>query len=300
VLSAHERNDAARLIGRVLADTGRFAEAVPVLRYASRRFRSAEDWAVLAAVGYRADQDAVAVEAGRRALQLGATEPEVLMALATGLYRLGEFVECEQVASQLIASRSVHRDMRAVGFHAMARALAGQGRHVDAHRYAKEASRLQPSGELAVALSETMEHIIAQQSPPVRPSPEATMERQAFADLEASKLDLLEAAVTSPSWGITRAALVACEFRRDEESGIPVAPRALEAAVAILGRSTGAATPDAVLARIRALEIRDNAFIQIDPPPPLGVRYTREDFDRAYAERDRRPHRPSAIESYAR
>jgi hypothetical protein len=57
---------------------------------------------------------------------------------------------------------------------------------------------------------------------------------------------------------------------------------------------------DAVLARIRAMRIRDNAFIQIDPPPPLGLRYTTEEFDTAYAERERRPHRPSALLSYAR
>jgi hypothetical protein len=61
----------------------------------------------------------------------------------------------------------------------------------------------------------------------------------------------------------------------------------------ILERSTGATQPDAVLARIRALRIRDNAFIQIDPPPPLGARDTPEDFERAYAERERRPRRAS-------
>jgi hypothetical protein len=107
-------------------------------------------------------------------------------------------------------------------------------------------------------------------------------------------------AITSPSWGITRVALAANEFRRDDESGIPVSPRALDAAVAIIARSEGATLPDAVLARIRALRIRDNAFIQIDPPPPLGLRYTNEEFERAFVDRDRRPHRPSAIMSFAR
>ena len=90
------------------------------------------------------------------------------------------------------------------------------------------------------------------------------------------------------------------EFRTDDENGIPVAPRALDAALEVLGRTEGATAADAVLARIRALRIRDNAYIQIDPPPPLGLRYTPEEFERAYAERDRRPHRPSAILSYAR
>src|SRR5262249_54045144 len=144
--------------------------------------------------------------------------------------------------------------------HAMARALAGQGRHVDAHPYAKEAARLGPNGDLAAELIETMDRIVAQQTPPVRASAEASMERQAFADLEASRFDTLASAITSPAWSIARAALAACELRRDEESGIPVSPRALEAAVAVLGRTEGSTNPDAVLARIRALRIRDNAF----------------------------------------
>jgi hypothetical protein len=212
---------------------------------------------------------------------------------------MGEFIECEKIAQELIASSDA-KDVRAAGLHAMARALAGQGRHVDAHPYAKAAADLGPNGELAADLIETMDRIIAQQMPPVRPSAEMSMERQAFADLEAGRIDSLVSATSSPAWGIARVALAASEFRKEEESGIPVSPRALDAAVAILTRTEGSTQPDAVLARIRALRIRDNAFIQIDPPPPLGLRYTPEEFEQAYAERDRRPARPSAIMSFAR
>jgi len=300
ILAAHERNDAPRLIGRVLCDAGRFVDAIPILRYAARRFRTAEDWALLASAAHRADNDAVAVEAGRRAVEFGSNDPDVLMSLATGLYRIGDFVECEKIAQQLISTRNLHRDMRIVALHAMARALAGQGRHVDAHPYAKEAARLGPNGELAADLIETMDRIVAQQTPPVRPSPELSVDRRAFAELEAGNFDALTAAITSPSWGITRAALAACEFRKLDESGIPVSPRALEAAIAVLARTTGATNPDATLARLRALRIRDNAFIQIDPPPPLGLRFSWDDFERAFMERDKRPHRPSALLSYAR
>ncbi|MGE5185115.1 MAG: hypothetical protein ACM31C_23765, partial [Acidobacteriota bacterium] len=300
VLSAHERIDAPRLIGRVLVEAGRDVEAVPILRYASRRYRSPDDWALLATTAARADDDAVAVEAGRRATGLGSADPDVLIALATGLYRLGEFVECERVAQQIVSLRGATKEIRVVGLHAMARALAGQGRHVDAHPYAKEAARLQPNGELAAELIETMDRIVAQQMPPVRETREHTMERGAWADLEAGRFDSLLAATTSPSWGVTCAALAACEFRRADESGIPVAPRALEAATDVLARTVGATGVDAVLARVRALRIRDNAFIQIDPPPPLGLRFTSDEFEHAYMERDRRPHRPSALHSYAR
>ena len=300
VLAAHERLDAPRLIGRVLLDAGRPGLAVPILRYASRRFRTAEDWSMLAAAASRADNDAVAVDAGRRAIALGAKEPWLLTAVATGLYRLGDFVECEQVAQLLIADKTLPREVKIAGLHAMARALAGQGRHVDAHPYAKAAGELGPNGEVAAELIETLDRIVAQQTPSTRASPESSMERIAFGELEASNVDVLQAAVTSPSWGVTRAALIACEFRKDDESGIPVAPRALDAAVSVLGRSEGAVGTDAVLARIRALRIRDNAFIQLDPPPPLGLRYTTEEFERLFQERSRRPQRPSAILSAAR
>lgn len=299
VLGAHERNDAPRLVGRVLVDNGRFAEATTILRYASRRFRAADDFGLLCTTAARAGNDDVAAVAGKRAVMLGATDPEILMALATALYHVGDFVECEKIAQQLITGRT-DRGIRIVGLHAMARALAGQGRHVDAHPYAKEAARLGPNGELAAELIETMDRIVAQQEPPVRPSAERSMERTAFADLEAARFDQLTAAITSPSWGVTRAALAACEFRTDDESGIPVAPRALDAAITVLDRTRGAVHPEAALARIRALRIRDNAFIQIDTPPPLGLRYSPQDFERAYLERDKRPHRPSAILSYAR
>jgi tetratricopeptide (TPR) repeat protein len=299
VLAQHERVDAPRLIGRVLLDAGRDSDAVPVLRYASRRFRTADDWANLALAAARSDNDPVAVESGRRAIALGSKDPAILAILATGLYRMGDFNECEGIAQQLITEGG-GREARVAGLHAMARALAGQGRHVDAHPYAKAAAELGPNGELAADLIETMDRIVAQQTPPIRPSVELSMERQACADLEAGKFDTLVTAIASPSWGIARVALCACEFRKEDESGIPVAPRALEGAIAILARSEGAMQPEAVLARIRALRIRDNAFIQIDPAPPLGLRYTPEEFDRIYAERDRRPHRPSAIQSFAR
>jgi hypothetical protein len=238
--------------------------------------------------------------------------------LVTSLYRIGEFVACEQLAQRLIGHAD--RAARLAGLHAMARALAGQGRHVDALRYAKAASELAQGGEtagespdgsgggaegrgpaplrgidgrLAAELADTLDRIVAQEVPTVRASAELAMERQACDELEAGKFDSLIAAVSSPSWGIAHAALAACEVRRDDEGGIPVSPRALDAAIEILARSAGATQPDAVLARVRALRIRDNAFIQSDPPPPLGARYTPEQFEREYAEREGRPRRPS-------
>jgi len=300
VLAAHERSEAPRTVGKMLYAAQRYAEAVPILRYASRRFKTADDFVVLANAAAAAENDSVAVEAAQRALKLGAQSPELLTTLAIGLYRLGDFVECEKVAQHLITAKGASREARTAGLHAMARALAGQGRHVDAHPYAKDAMKLAPAGDLARELMETMDTIVAQGTPRVRVSPEVSMERQAFKDLEAGNFEQLVSAITSPSWTIARAALAANEFRTDDENGIPVAPRALDAALDVLARSAGSQSVDTVLARIRALRIRDNAFIQIDPPPPLGVRYTVAEFEKAFAERDRRPHRPSAIQSFSR
>ncbi|MGN6107126.1 MAG: hypothetical protein ACTHU0_18610, partial [Kofleriaceae bacterium] len=229
VLSQHERSDAPRLIGRALVEAGRDAEAVVFLRYASRRFRTAEDWVSLAGAASRSDHDAIAVEAARRALAVGAKDAGLLTTLVTGLYRIGEFVDCERIAQQLIAEGGP-REVRVAGLHAMARALAGQGRHVDAHPYAKAAGELGPNGALAAELIETLDRIVAQETPPIRPSPELSMERQAYGELEAGQFDLLVAAIPSPSWGIARVALAACEFRRPDESAAAVSPRAIDGA----------------------------------------------------------------------
>jgi tetratricopeptide (TPR) repeat protein len=293
VLSHHERVDAPRMVGRILVEHGLDAEAVRALRYAALRFRTAGDWAELARVARRAGDDPVAAQAGRRAIALGASDRALDAVLATSLYRIGEFVECEAIAQRLIAGAG-DRAGELAGLHAMARALAGQGRHVDAHPYAKAAEEMAPDGELAAELAETMALIVGQHAPPVVDSPELGMERQACEDLAAGQVETLVTAVASPSWGIARVALAACELRTEDENGIPVAPRALDAAASVLARSRGATFAEAVLARIRALRIRDNAFIQIDPPPPLGVRATPEDLERALAERERRPRSPTS------
>ena len=292
-LARHDRLGAPRVIARAVLERGRYGEAATLLGYAARWFRVADDWALLATTAHGAGDDATCIHATRQAIALGSRERGLLVALATSLYRIGEFTECEQLAHQLIGDAD--RRAKLAGLHAMARALAGQSRHVEALRYAQAAGELGPDDTIAAELAETLHRIVAQEAPPVPPGAELARERRAAADLEAGRFDLLVDGLASPSWAVARLALAACEVRRDDESGIPVAPRALDAARAILARSAGALAPDAALARIRALRIRDNAFIQIDPPPPLGARYTAEQFERGYAERTRRPERPGAV-----
>ena len=106
VLGAHERNDAPRLSAACSSMPA--ATPRPSRSCATPRAGSAppDDWACSHDRRARADNDAVAVDAGQARGALGATDPEILMALATGLYHVGEFVECEKIAQQLITGRS--------------------------------------------------------------------------------------------------------------------------------------------------------------------------------------------------
>lgn len=300
VLAAHERGNAPRVAGRLLVDAGQFRDALPMLRYASRWSATAEDFALLVTTAHRAGNHAIAAAAGKRALRMTSLAPEVSMALATSLYHVGAFAECEEMAQRLLELATAPTPVYVVARLAMARALIGQHRYGEALAHAQEASALDPSEDAANDLIDVMGCIVAQRTPPIEASSETSPDRQAFANLEAGNFDSIAREITNPSWPIARAALAACDFRSEIENAIPVSPRALEAAIAVLGRSRGSTQHDAVLARIQAMRIRENAYIQIDPPPPLGQRYTPEEFDREFRDRDQRPRRPSGLLRFAR
>lgn len=299
VLARVQRGEAPYLVGKAFLESGQPASALRVLRYASRRFRTPEAWQTLAEAATESGEHSIACAALRRAITAGATiDTALMMRYANALMRVGEFVECEKVASQLITKAgpgksSAERDARVIGLHCMARALAGQGRHVDAHAYAKAAQDLGGSRALARELDETMERIVAQETMPVVPGAEASPERQAFAALAAGDMEQAGEEFDSESWMRVRAALAASEFRGADEQNVPVPAAAIEAAKLVLARSIGCLAVDAALCRIRALEIRDNAFVQIDPPPPLGSRLTPEQFERQYLDRERKSGRSS-------
>ena len=73
-----------------------------------------------------------------------------------------------------------------------------------------------------------------------------------------------------------------------------VPSKALDAAIVALARSEGSLNIDLTLVRISALRIRENAFIQIEPPPPLGTAIEPTQFEQWYAER-LRPPRPAQL-----
>jgi hypothetical protein len=122
--------------------------------------------------------------------------------------------------------------------------------------------------------------------PASRPGSEQSVEREAWNALAASDVETpTRLATEGNSWGLFRSALAATELRSEADNLAPVPTRALEAALMVLERSAGNTLADAVLCRLRALRIRENAFIQIDPPPPMGTRLADGELDRRLADR---------------
>ena len=188
-------------------------------------------------------------------------------------------------------------DRDAPARHAAA-ALVEAGQHAGAAlalRYAALRSTAAEAGRAAAGPVADAGRVPADGS-----GPEATVERRAWDALAADDLLTVERlAAAGDSWGLFRAALAATERRSTADNAVPVPRRALDAARMVLDRSVGAAVPDAVLARIRALRVRENGFIQIDAPPPLGTRMTAEAFEAAFAERARAAARPGPAPDWA-
>ena len=256
---------AARRAGRALLDGGHAAAAVLALRYAALGFTTADDWHLLATAATHAGDAAIAAHAYERRLAAGApADATTLLGLTTALAAAGRWADCEDAARRLLDVAGHDRHHRGEALHAMARALAGQAQFGDAARLAHEAHQLAPSP----ALAETLRACQARTAPSSQASPETTVERRAWDALAAGDLATVEElARAHDTWRVTRAALAASERRADREL---VAPRALEAAQLVLQRTAGTTDLDACLCRLRALRIRENASLPIDPPPPLA------------------------------
>jgi tetratricopeptide (TPR) repeat protein len=292
-MAGHDKVEAARFVGHAALEAKRHAAAVLAYRTAALRSASADDWRLLAVAAWYAEDDSTAAIAYRRMYEAGGVvEAQGLHAYATALYNTGQWAACEIVARQLV-DLATDATYRACGLHALARALCGLGRFGEAVVVARDAVKLNPLPENAAELADTVRWAEAGVVPPFEASREESAERRAFDALAVGNVALPEElAAQGNSWGLFRAALAATELRSDADNHVPVPARALEAALMVLDRSAGNTLPDAVLCRLRALRIRENAFIQIDPPPPLGARLSPDELDRRLAER-RQP-RPSA------
>lgn len=286
-LATIDRHDPARAAGNLLLDAGRFADAVLAYRYAALKFATSDDWRLLAVAAWHADDNEVAVHAYQKCMAAGgAIDAETLNGYVTALNAIGSWKEAEAVADRLIEAAGGDALYRAAGNHALAVALAGQGKFAEAAKYARDAVALNPAAQHTEEMRETLRCIEARQGPPVERGPESSVERTAFDALAAGDPHTPEnLARDANSWGLARAAIAAAELRRSEDVSLSVPGRVLEAAVRMLDRTPGVLAPDAILCRIRALKIRENAFIQIDPAPPPGQRMTPDELDERFHER---------------
>ncbi|HTJ41174.1 MAG TPA: hypothetical protein VL463_03735 [Kofleriaceae bacterium] len=281
-----DRADAAKHAGAALLDAKQYAEAVRAYRLASLRFTTAEEWRLLAVAAWYAEDDDVAAHAYARMLSLGSADAATLHAYAVSLLGGGQWRACEPVARQLIAIAGGDPIYRSVGLHALARALCGQGRYAEAIAPAEEASRTNPLPDNAAEFAETLACARESRMPASRPGSEQSVEREAWNALAAGDVETpTRLATEGNSWGLFRSALAASEYRTETENNVPVSSRAIEGARMVLDRTVGNPLPDAVLARVRALRLRENAFIQIDPPPLLGARMSAQELEARHAAR---------------
>jgi tetratricopeptide (TPR) repeat protein len=288
-LSAAEGDEGPKKAGHALLQHQRHAEAARAYHYASLRFDDADDWRLLATAAWFAEDDGLAALAYEKMLAASpaAIDAQALHGYAVALNAIGQYARAEQTARQLLALSRDDATFYSTGMHSLARALLGLGRGAEAMQYAQEALRINPLPENAAELGETLARCQRQDPWPVKVGKESSVERRAFDAVAGGDFATAEQlAIEGNSWGLFRAALAASEFRAESENDLPVTGKALGAAEMVIDRTLGVPLPDAALCRIRALRIRENAYVQIDPPPPMGSRMTEAQFRVALAERD--------------
>ncbi len=151
-----------------------------------------------------------------------------------------------------------------------------------AARMLSEAKRFDlalPAARLAWLLSRTSEDenlmkqaaALAQVAEPEDPA------RQAWrAILDGDLTSARAYAASGQSWPLTRAALTAAAVRGDADAQFPVAAPARGQLTDLLSATVGQTDMDALLCRVDALKLREDAQWPVDPPTPLGPRVPRE------------------------
>lgn len=284
-LAVVDRDGAALHAGVALANAGRWTESALALRYASYRFHTVEEWSYLASAGWYAGDHEAAADAYRAMLALGApASPANLHYFLTSLCQSGQWSEAEQVAQRLGREAGVDPAYGAVAAHGRAVALCGLGRHTEALPWAERAAAMNTVPERDAELATTVARARDRSPPPYHAPRSATASARALAALAANDLPAAEkhAAVAGP---LSLARLVVAEVRKPTENDRLVSPRAVEAAGDILDRTAGTTTLAEALVRVRARRVIDDAFIQIDPPPPLGANVPTAEFHKRWSDR---------------
>jgi tetratricopeptide (TPR) repeat protein len=286
-LARGTREQATQILASVLSQRERLGEAIAVLTYASRWYTRAEQWLTYAAIAASAADTARTAHGYARAWELDpeAFDPAQLNAYGAVLDEIGDYDACARVAERLRASGGKQPVWLAAGAHLLACARVGQGRFDEAIALAEEAVAGNPLAESSATFTATLARATAGTPNPPRTAPaiadgRGRVREPVFAMIEAGEHAAAAAVVSRPlaSWRVRRAALGAARVRTVAENAVAVTPRARGAAIATLADTLGLVDRDALIARVLALHVREQAFFARDPVPPLGECVTREAF----------------------
>jgi tetratricopeptide (TPR) repeat protein len=278
------RDQAPQLLAGVLHQGGKVAEAMVVLEYASRWYARADQWLAYGGVAIAAGDPARAAKAYGFAYQLdpAAFDAEQLHLFAGMLDETGDHAACERVAGQLLATAGVDLMWQTTAWDHLASAYIGLGRFDEAVELAGKAVELNPLPDHAETFAATLERAKRRTKsiPHLPPKQQEKAREPVFALLEAGDFTAAAAMIDDASWRVRRVALGAVRFRSASENDVDVTPRARAASCAILADTIGTLDREAVLSRMLALEIREQAYFARDPVPRLGERMTRDAFHR--------------------
>jgi tetratricopeptide (TPR) repeat protein len=272
---------ATQILCGLLYQTGKLADAMMVLDYASRWYVRADQWLTYGGIAYAAMDNPRTVRAYQLAYQLDpdACDASQLNAYAGVLDEVGDHATCEAIANHLLRVAGDDLVWKTCAWSHLACAACGQGRFDEAIELARRAVDENPLPDNAAGFAATLARATSRTraAPASAPAPGVRRE-PVFALLEAGDFAAAATAIADPSWRIRRAALTALRYRFTSENDVDVAPRARAAATAVLADTAGLADREAMLARDLALAIREQAYFARDPAPRLGDRMTRDAF----------------------
>jgi tetratricopeptide (TPR) repeat protein len=286
-LTRGTREQATQILSGVLYQSGKVAEAMAVLDYASRWYVRADQWLTYGGVAYGAMDNPRTVKAYALAYQLDpdAFDTSQLNAYAGVLDEVGDYAKCEQIANHLLRAAGDDVMWKTNGWNHLACAYIGLGRFDEAVTLAQQAVDQNPLPDNTAGFAATLDRAKTKTKTTPPPLPPIKPREPVFALLEAGDFAAAAAQITDPSWRVRRAALAATRFRFGSENAVRVTPRARAAAAAMLAETIGVTDREAVLCRCAAMELRDQALFASDPPPQLGDRMTREAFYREFRAR---------------
>jgi tetratricopeptide (TPR) repeat protein len=279
---------ATQILCGLLYQTGKLADAMAVLDYASRWYARADQWLTYGGIAYAAMDNPRTVRAYALAYQLDpdAFDATQLNAYAGVLDEVGDAAACETVAKQLLRVAGTDMLWKTCAWSHLAGAYCGQGRFDEAVALAQKAVDLNPLPDNAESFAATLARAASRtRSIATSAPPRDKLREPVFQLLEAGDFAAASSAITDAAWRVRRAALAATRYRFASENDVDVTPRARAAATAMLADTAGTADREAALARDIALAIREQAYFARDPVPRLGDRMTRDAFYREFRAR---------------